>query len=103
MQEKDPLSYSMLTYIWIFALAMFGGVANYVRKMNGQAMKFSLFAMLGDLVVSAFAGLVAFFLCESAAVNPMAEAALVGMSGHMGSRSIFALEQMILSRRDRLS
>jgi hypothetical protein len=45
-------------------------------------------------VTSAFAGLITFWLCEWAVVHPLLTAALVGISGHMGSRAIFKLERL---------
>ena len=38
------------------------------------------------------AGVLTFWLAESAEINPLITAALVGVSGHMGSRAIYLLE-----------
>jgi len=34
MPEKDPLSYSLITYAWVFGISLFGGLAGYFRKVK---------------------------------------------------------------------
>ena len=99
MPEKDPSTYSMITYLWVFAIALWGGSVNYLRKRReGIIPAFSITEFAGELMTSAFAGLVTFFLCEAAQFNPMLSAALIAISGHMGSRAIFMLEKYLQKR-----
>ncbi|WP_236640481.1 phage holin family protein, partial [Tepidimonas charontis] len=58
----------------------------------------NLFELIGELATSAFAGLITFWLCEAAQFKPLITAALVGISGHMGSRAIFQLERWAQAR-----
>jgi hypothetical protein len=91
--EKDPLTYDLITYAWVVLLSVWGGVAGYVRKLrNGQITRFSITEIIGDVVVSAFVGVMTFFVCESADIPPMISAAFIGISAHMGSRAIFLFE-----------
>lgn len=93
MIDKDPTSYELLTYLWVVALSGWGGVANYIRKVRtGQAERFSFMEIVGEIVISAFAGVLTFWLCELSGFQPLLTAALVGVSGHMGSRAIGLLE-----------
>lgn len=93
MLEKDPTSYSFLTYAWVFALAILGGVVSFMRKVQaGHTKVFNLVEFFGEIVTSAFAGVIAFWLCENASFSPLITASIVGISGHMGSRAIFLLE-----------
>jgi hypothetical protein len=93
MPEKDPTSYSFLTYGWVFGLAILGGVVSFMRKLQaGHARVFNLVEFLGEIVTSAFAGVITFWMCEHSNLSPLVTAALVGISGHMGSRSIFMAE-----------
>lgn len=93
MPEKDPASYSLLTYAWVFALAILGGVVNFMRKLQaGHARAFNVVEFIGEIVTSAFAGVLTFWMCEHAQISPLMTAAFVGVSGHMGSRTIFMLE-----------
>lgn len=69
---------------------------NFYRKVKiGEARAFNIPELLGELMTSAFAGMVTFWLCESAGFSQMLTAALIGISGHMGSRAIFQFEKYI--------
>lgn len=92
--EKDPSSYSLLTYVWVFGLAALGGFVNFMRKVReGHTQMFNVVEFIGEIVTSAFAGIITFWLCESSNIDPLLTAALVGISGHMGSRALFLLEK----------
>lgn len=93
MIEKDPTSYSLLTYLWVFGLAVLGGVVNFMRKLQeGHARAFNIIEFIGEIVTSAFAGVITFWLCENADLSQLITAAFVGISGHMGSRALFMAE-----------
>ncbi len=99
MPDKDPSSYSLLTYLWVFALAMMGGVVNFFRKIkSGQSSMFNLIEFIGEVVTSAFAGVITFWICEHADIAPLVTAALVGISGHAGSRAIYFIEDVLRAR-----
>lgn len=93
MPEKDPTTYSVITYAWITALSSWGGIVNWIRKRReGSTRPFNFVELVGEIMTSAFAGVITFWLAESAEINPLITAALVGISGHMGSRAIYLLE-----------
>ena len=99
MIEKDPTSYSLITYSWVFGLAILGGVVNFMRKIKqGSARAFNVVELIGEIVTSAFAGVLTFWLCENASISPLITAALVGISGHMGSRALFLFEDFLKSK-----
>lgn len=99
MIDKDPTSYSLLTYAWVFLLAMLGGVVNFVRKLQqGHVRAFNFIEFIGEIVTSAFAGVITFWLCENANMSPLLTAAFVGVSGHMGSRAIFMAENWLKTK-----
>ena len=94
MPEKDPTSYSWITYAWVFGLSSWGGLVGFLRKRRqGIARPFNLAEFLGEIAASALAGLLTFYLGESAGVPPLISAAMVGVSGHMGGRALFMLEK----------
>lgn len=96
MPEKDPTSYTLLTYAWVIALSFVGGMVSFTRKVrDGVARKFNFTEFIGEIVTSGFVGVITFWLCEWSGVHPLLTAALVGISGHMGSRAIFKLEQLV--------
>lgn len=102
MQEKSSFFITLadfFTYLWVFGLASLGGAASFVRRVrSGQAKYSNIVELIGELVVSAFAGLVTFFLCQSADFDDMLTAAFVAISGHMGTRIIFMFEAYLLKR-----
>lgn len=96
MPEKDPTTYSLLTYAWVFALSAWGGIVSWIRKRNnGETRPFNLTEFIGEIITSAFAGIITFYLCESAQIAPVITAALVAVSGHMGTRAIYFAEQLL--------
>jgi hypothetical protein len=99
MPHRDPQNYSFVTYAWVFAMAMLGGVAHNIKKLkDGTLARFSLSELVGDLIISGFLGVVTFFLCEYAELEPILTAAIVGMSAHQGTRGIYFIEELIARR-----
>jgi hypothetical protein len=99
MNEKDPAAYDLLTYAWVFVLSVLGGVVAFLQKLrDGNARVFNLVEFIGELCTSAFTGVVTFYLCEAAQFPPVLTAALVGISGHMGSRGLFLIEKHLTNR-----
>ncbi len=94
MPEKDPTTYAAITYLWVVVLSCLGGVVNFSRKVKGgHTRPFNLPEFFGEVLTSGFAGVLTFYLCEWAGVAQLLTAALVGISGHMGSRAIFLFEK----------
>lgn len=93
MPEKDPTTYGVITYVLVAGLAAWGGLVGFYRKVQtGRAHAFNVVELIGELTTSAFAGVITFWLCEAAEIDPLVTAALVGIAGHMGSRAIFQFE-----------
>lgn len=93
MIDKDPSTYGWLTYFWVTGLGAWGGLVSFYRKLRaGKARPFNVVELIGELTTSAFAGLITFWLCEAAEIQPLVTAAFVGITGHMGSRAIFLIE-----------
>ncbi len=99
MPEKDPTTYSMLTYTYVIGLSVWSGVSSYLHKVRrGVCSRFSFTELIGELVTSALAGVLTFWLCELSDIDPLMSAGLIAISGHMGARAIFMFEQMIEKR-----
>lgn len=99
MPEKDPMTYGLITYAWVSLLAAWGGAVNFIRNVrSGHARPFNFMELIGELMTSAFAGVITFWLCQAAELNGLITAAMIGISGHMGSRAIFHFEQWAESR-----
>lgn len=96
MPHRDPQNYSFITYVWVFAMAMLGGVAHNIKKIkNGTLKRFSFSELVGDLIISGFLGLITFFLCEYADIDRLLSAAFIGMSAHLGTRGIYFIEEIV--------
>lgn len=97
--EKDPFNYSLLTYMWVAFVAAMGGLVNFHRKLQeGLVRVFNLTEFIGELFTSAFAGVLTFWLCEWSSVPPLPSAVLIAISGHMGSRAIFGIENWMMKK-----
>lgn len=93
--EKDPTTYSALTYLWVVGLASWGGVVSFLRKVqNGETHKFNFTELVGEVMTSGFAGILTFYLCEAAKIDGLWTAAMVGISGHMGARALYHVENI---------
>ena len=86
---KHPLSYSLQEYALVLALALAGGLASWWAKVRrGELVMWNLSALIGELCMSAFAGVLAFWLCELFKLDPLLTACIVGMTGHAGARAL---------------
>lgn len=91
---KDPTSFGLITYVWVIVLAAWGGVVRFIRKVKSGEMssKQAFKAIVGEILTSAFAGVLTFYLAEASGVSQLWTAVLVGVAGHMGGRSIEYIE-----------
>lgn len=96
---KTPDAYPLLTYLWVFGLSFAGGVVSFLRKRRtGEVRPFNVVEFIGELVTSGFVGVITFWLCEASGFPQLVTAAMVGISGHMGSRAIYVLEKWVEKR-----
>ncbi len=99
---KDSGPFSMKNLVptmWMVAIAMIGGAVNFYQKVkSGKARSINVTELIGEMVTSAFAGLVCFWICKSYGVNEYLTTAGVAISGHMAARAIFLIEQIIEDR-----
>ena len=99
MIDKDPAAFGLLTYAWVIGLSVWGGFVSYYRKVSsGHLDKFQITVLMGELMTSGFAGVLTFWLAHAAGFNELITAALVGISGHMGTRAVTFLEGTLQSR-----
>jgi hypothetical protein len=97
--EKDPSTWSAITWVMVIALAVLGGIVNFHRKVaQGIARRWNFAELLGELATSAFAGLLTALLCQYSQLSLTLTAALCGIAGHMGGRAIFHLEHFFEAR-----
>lgn len=98
---KDPLSYSLKQYGFVLGTALLGGMVSWYAKVrDGKVQPWNISQLIGELTTSAFAGLMAFWVCELLNAPPLLTPALVGIAGHMGTRAISAFEDAARRRFD---
>lgn len=103
MLDKDPTTYSYITYLWVLGLACWGGTVNFIAKIkSGNARPFNITEFLGEILTSAFSGIITFYLCELSDTPPLMSAVFVAVSGHMGTRLIFKFEQYLENKFKKL-
>lgn len=101
IKPRSPFDYEFLTYVWVLALSAFGGIANFMRKIQeGSVKAFNLVELVGEVVISSLAGLCTFWLTEWASMDKLLAAVMIAISGHMGSRAIFLLEKFVESKTE---
>jgi hypothetical protein len=99
LAAKDPFSYGWAAYAWVIAWASAGGFVSFRQKMNrGEVRAFNLVEFIGEIVTSAFVGVLAFWVCEFSDVPKLLEAVIVSISGHMGTRAVFLFEQYMMKK-----
>ena len=97
-QPKDPLEYPLKHWGFILLMALLGGLASWYNKVKrGEVAATNLFALTGEFVVSALAGLLAFLICDYFNAPIGITGAMAGLSGHAGARAL-AVGEVLLQR-----
>lgn len=97
MPIKDPANYPCVTYIWVVGLSAWGSIVSFIRRASVDMpwkKKFQL--ILAEIIISTFAGMITFFLCEYSNLDKMLSAAFIAVSGHMGTRAIILTEKLYI-------
>jgi hypothetical protein len=91
---KHPLSYSLKEYGVMLGIAMLGGLVRWLLAVRrGDVSAWGLCALIGELCVSAFVGLLTFWTCEAMEVHPLLTVGAVGIGGHLGVRLLVVVER----------
>ena len=85
-----------LTYIVVLIVAMTGGAITYLRSLDENS-KFAWRVFALRLLVSGFAGVLAYWLGASIGLTWPALAAVTGIAGSMGDRFLDSLEDALPS------
>lgn len=93
---KDPTSYGLLTYAWVVVLSAWGGTVRFIRKVKAgeMSLKQAALTLTGEVITSAFAGVVTFYACEANGIPQLMTAVLVSVAGHMGGRALEPIEAL---------
>lgn len=100
MPEKDVNNVEWVVkatpLIFAIFLSCLGGVVCHLNRMDKHGLAFNFLRLCIDIVTSGFVGIIAFMLCDAANFGWSYTAAIVAISGHMGTRALFLFETAAL-------
>lgn len=98
MQDQDPNYVEPIVQatplLFAVLLACFGGAVGYFNRIDRMGLAFSFFRFAVEIATSALVGIISFMLCDAAGFDWRYTAAIVAISGHMGARALYLLEQV---------
>ena len=101
MPEKDPANWALGTWVLALSMAVGGGLINWYAKLKrGHARVFNFVELIGEIFTSGLVGLSIFMLLDSWDQPAGLCAAAAGVSGHMATRLLFAVERAVERQLD---
>lgn len=95
--DQTPLDYPLKQWAFILLMSLLGGLASWCGKVSsGEVPATSLFALAGEFVVSALAGLMAFLVCDYFKVPLGITGAAAGLAGHAGTKALSLAEGLMV-------
>lgn len=96
MPDKDPTNWTAATWLIALVMAGSGGLINwYARMKQGHTRPFNLIELIGEIFTSGFVGLAVFMFLNSYEFPVGVSAAATGVAGHMATRFLFLIEQLV--------
>lgn len=87
---------NLIPTLWMIGISMLGGIVHFLQKVKaGKARAINIVELFGEMMISGFVGIISYWLCKAYGINEYLTAAGVAISGHMGARAIYLLEQWI--------
>lgn len=85
---------NMEALVFMVAFSVLGGVASYISKIKKNKALFSLTELIGEIVVSISAGMLAgLFLIDHTSIA--VTLAVTSLAAHMGTRFIYSIEGIV--------
>lgn len=95
MLDKDPSTYTLITWAWVIVLSMWGGIVSFIKKVKaGEARPGNIVELIGELVTCSFVGVITFLAAQKAGFDQLTAAIFVAISAHMGTRALFHFEKL---------
>ncbi|MDQ1207296.1 hypothetical protein QE380_000219 [Acinetobacter baylyi] len=93
--DKDSLKEiitGLITYGWMIALAMMGGLVSFIRRLNEskepKPLSQIFMRLMGEMIISSFAGIITVLLCIYWDMPLVLIGVLAGVAGHLGGKAI---------------
>ena len=71
---------------------------SYISRVRRSNIRFSFVELVGEWTISAFAGIMTALICQEMGFSLILTSALAGISGHMGGRAIYMMEQFVCKK-----
>lgn len=97
MPEKDPQTYSGLSFLLFAALASWGALVKYMQTLR-HGRRFDWRELAIDLFGAPFVGVVVGLACSALGMPMVGVCACCGLAGHMGPRVLGLIVDRALSR-----
>jgi len=93
-KESALHSAQWLSVFSLIGLAVWGGIVRVVREVNlgEQSWRKLIWIFLSEMLISGFAGMMTYLVCQALGIPPAYTAVLVGISGWMGVRALNVIE-----------
>ena len=92
-----------LPFVLVIGLSCMGGIVSYLNRIDRSGIAFSFIRLVVEVVTSGFVGIIAFMLCDYAGLEWSVTAAIVAISGHMGTRALFIIENIAIKMANNLT
>ncbi|CAH0531847.1 hypothetical protein CTH30272_04095 [Allocatenococcus thiocycli] len=93
MPEKDPNTYSLITYLAFTGAALWGGLVTHIQHIRQHNKPFLWREALMQVIVSGFAGMLASLLCWYLEAPIPLAGFMAGTAGFMGTRALSLFER----------
>lgn len=101
MPEKSPETISLITYLWVIALSLLGGVVSYSQRL-AHGKRWNIIEALSVQLAAILSGLMVFFACSWQDINPMLTAMLISLASVNSSQAIRLLTEKVKERVNQL-
>lgn len=92
-EPGNPLDQPLRNWLFILIMALLGGfVSWYMKVKRGELAATNIFALVGEFMVSALAGLLAFLVCDYFTMPLGITGAAAGLAGHAGAKALTLAE-----------
>lgn len=100
--SHDPLDYPLSRYLLFALIGLMGGLVArlqyWASNERPHCWKCALVRLTADLLTSGFCGILMFWIAVHFEWSGVIAAALAGICGHMGSRTLFLIERILIKR-----
>lgn len=98
---KSPLDLPIKSYLFFGVVAILGGFVNWLSRVKrGEAQASNIAQLIGELVTSGVAGLMAWWIMQWLRIDEMLQAPIVGVAGHMGATALQWAEYALKKRAE---